>query len=73
MMKKSLLSTLYDMFINAIEAKKQKQFKLVHFKMHPPKRFKHPMPRDLMGQPSCYAVKDTSCITILGHEEIDDE
>lgn len=66
-------STLYDMFVQRIETKSQKQYKLIHFKVHPPRGFVFPILRDIIGQPSCYAVKDISCITILDHEEIDDE
>lgn len=67
------ISTIYDMFINDLEVKTNKQFKLVHVKIQQPKKFKQELPLDITGQPSCYVVKDQSCIEITRFEDIDDE
>lgn len=67
------LSIIYDMFVNDLETKISEKFKLVHVRIPQPNGFKTELPRDITGQPSCYVVKDTSCITIAHYEEYGDE
>ncbi|MGL0953252.1 hypothetical protein [Vibrio vulnificus] len=67
------MSTIYDMFINEIEEKLEKRFKIVHVKVQQPPKTKKVLPLDITGQPSCYVVKDLSCISVDDFEELDDE
>ena len=61
------------MFVKDLEKKTGKNFQVVHVKVQQPRGFKKELPLDITGQPSCYVVKDTTCIEITRFEEIDDE
>lgn len=66
-------STIYDMFISDIERKLERTFKIVHVKVQQPSKTRKMLPLDITGQPSCYVVKDLSCISVVNFEEIGDE
>lgn len=69
-------SAVYDMYLGEVEARLKKEFKIVHVKIQQPKKFprEEHLPLDITGQPSCYVVKDLSCIiNIDKFEELQDE
>ncbi|WP_447778336.1 hypothetical protein [Aeromonas veronii] len=69
-----ITSRLYDMFINEAEDKLEKEFRIIHVKVQQPANTPKHLSLDITGQPSCYVVKDLSCITTIDKfEEVNDE
>jgi hypothetical protein len=67
------ISTIYDMFVSEVEESIGKTFKMIHVKVQTPKTYKKLLPIDLMGQPSCYVIRNLDCIEITRLEKFDDE
>lgn len=67
------ISAIYDMFIADVEINVVQQFKIVHVKVPQPRGVTKVLPLDITGQPSCYVVRDLSCITVERFEEIYNE
>jgi hypothetical protein len=67
-------SAIYDMYLHDIESKLKREFKIIHVKVQQPRKFTKHLPLDITGQPSCYVVKDLSCIIAIDKfEELNDE
>lgn len=63
------ISNIYDAFLSTIEEGMGKEFKVIHYKVQAPKKYKTELPFDLATHPSCFVVKDPRCITIEKIEE----
>lgn len=63
-------SRLYDMFVDELEEKLERNFKVVHVKVQRPRKTQGILSLDITGQPSCYVVKDVSCIQVDEFEEL---
>jgi hypothetical protein len=72
--KEKDISAVYDQFVADLEKTLSQSFKIVHVKVQRPNGRSELLPdMDISGQPSCYVVKDLTCIAIDGTEEIDYE
>jgi len=67
------ISTIYDMYLERVESLYDKKYKIIHVKVPQPSNFQKLLPLDITGQPSCFIVKDLSCITTDRFEEVNDE
>lgn len=70
-----LVSQVYDMFVASLESVLGQSFKMVHVKVQRPTKWKYALQpqNDISGQPSCYVVKELTCISIDGVKELDYE
>lgn len=68
--KKETLTKSYDMFVDDVEKKLKHSFDLVHVKVQKPNGCKTTLDQDVTGQPSCFVVKEPSCIVINDIEEM---
>ncbi|MEK8021107.1 MAG: hypothetical protein VSS75_029905 [Candidatus Parabeggiatoa sp.] len=69
--KEEKISIVYDLFVGDLEKTIGKTFSMLHVKVQAPNTYKKRLPIDLTGQPSCYVVKNSSCIQINQFEEFD--
>lgn len=65
-----LISKVYDMFLSDLESKLNITFDLIHVKVQPPKKMTRTIPFDILGNPGCYVVQNTSCIQLDKCEDV---
>lgn len=67
------ISEVYDAFVDDLEQKLGYAFQMVHVKVQRPVKWSYKLlpDQDIAGQPSCYVVKDLTCIAVDGVEEIE--
>lgn len=62
------LSNAYDLYIKMLENKFQEEIDIIHIAVKPPEGFESLIPAEIRGWPSCYVVRNLSCINILSNE-----
>lgn len=65
--KKKILQSAYDLFVKRLEEELGSDFDVIHVRVAPPNKdyYKAALPVEITGAPSCFVVKNTSCIKIL--------